>query len=320
MKKRKNAQVEREREQAGERTRLKECVSDCWLHLAEAIKAQEMHKKTVNKFSKKMKLGYWACIHNVLRQQHFHYTTIERENANHGVSVEIMWLQGEEENGPKPIPTMLFRICAPLLIISEMKRKHSQFLPFDFRSHSDRGIYHLLHVRHCNSYVLCFSPECIFKGHSKNCIRSKEIMQWLLFLINGSKRVRSNQPFGIYDVLTAHKHTHTHFHRVLCYSRLLLLLLLLFLLPAANASKGNENRATNSSIDDAKSHQLFLHLLLFMMPPISHISLFYAFHFFLLNFMKCHYFWSKFSIFFFAECFTFYYGHRFFLRSLSSPW
>lgn len=74
----------------------------------------------------------------------------------------------------------------------------------------------------------------------------------------------------------------------------------------------------NSSIDDAKNHQLFLHLLLFMMPPISHISLFYAFHFFFLNFMKCHYFWSKFSILFFTECFTFYYGHSFFSLTLST--
>lgn len=57
-----------------------------------------------------MKLGYWACIHNVLRLQHFHYTTIERENANHGISVEKMRLQGEEQNGPKMISTMLFRI------------------------------------------------------------------------------------------------------------------------------------------------------------------------------------------------------------------
>lgn len=34
--------------------------------------------------------------------------------------------------------------------------------------------------------------------------------------------------------------------------------------------------------------------------------------------MKCHYFWSKFSILFFTECFTFYYGHSFFSLTLST--
>lgn len=155
-----------------------------------------------------MKLGYWACIHNVLRLQHFHYTTIERENANHGVSVEIMWLRGEEQNGPKLISTMLFRIWAPLLIIPWNKEENTHYFRRLIPDHIAIAVFITCYmfgiVMH--SHVRCFSPECIFKRRSKNCIRSKGIMQWLLYLHNVSKRVRSNQPFELYDVLTAHKH------------------------------------------------------------------------------------------------------------------
>lgn len=107
--------------------------------------------------------------------------------------------------------------------------------------------------------------------------------------------------------------TNTNFHRVLCY---FVLLLLLFLLPAANASKENENRATQQqhrrcekpSVVSASS---FIHDA----ADFSYFA-FLCISFFFLNFMKCHYFWSKFSILFFTECFTFYYGHSFFSFTL----
>lgn len=109
--------------------------------------------------------------------------------------------------------------------------------------------------------------------------------------------------------------TNTNFHRVLCY---FVLLLLLFLLPAANASKENENRATQQqhrrcekpSVVSASS---FIHDA----ADFSYFA-FLCISFFFLNFMKCHYFWSKFSILFFTECFTFYYGHSFFSLTLST--